>query len=81
MFSARSAFNAAATSSTCFVRLAFVPTLTKNLFHAGERSRIDILNQLINSFHHKVPIVDDRQSGLFHCDVPKLLVFSQYTSD
>ncbi len=71
MFSARSAFNAAATSSTCSVHLASVPTLTKNLSREGERQRIDILNQLINSFHHKVPVVNDRQSGLFHCDLPK----------
>ncbi len=71
MFSARSAFNAAATSSTCFSHLASVPTLTKNLSREGERSGIDILNQLINSFHHKVPVVEDRQSGLFHCDLPK----------
>ncbi len=53
MFSARSAFNAAATSVLVSVHLASVPTLTKNLSREVRGQRIDILNQLINSFHHK----------------------------
>ncbi len=50
MFSARSAFNAAQRPVLVSVRLASVPTLTKNLFMQVRGQRIDILNQLINSF-------------------------------
>ncbi len=50
MFSARSAFNAGQRPVLVSVHLASVPTLTKNFLVKVRGQRIDILNQLINSF-------------------------------